>query len=115
METQTNSKSLVWIVAIIIFSAVSFFVGTKYQASKTPTFDRTRMAGFQGQGQRQAPSQATGANGANMIRGEIGDIADDTLTIKLPDGSSKIVLLSDTAYSPRRAAARSRRYASTNS
>jgi len=41
--------------------------------------------------------QAAGgqATGANMIRGEIGDIDGDTLTIKLADGSSKIIFLSE--------------------
>ncbi len=35
----------------VIIIALSFFAGTKYQASKTPTFDRSRLAGMVGRGQ----------------------------------------------------------------
>lgn len=90
---QKNKKQhqIVMVGISIILVTLAFFAGAKYQVAKTPTFDRSRLAGMVSRG--QGMGQATGAN---MIRGEIGSIDPDTLTVKLVDGSSKIIFLSDT-------------------
>lgn len=62
---------------------VGFYAGTKYQQSKTP-------ARQFGQGQNRARM------GGGQVIGEILSMDDKSLTVKLTDGSSKIVLISST-------------------
>lgn len=76
-------NNLIWVVLLFIVAIGSFFAGTKYQASKMPVFNRANFVGRNPQ------------VGANMIRGEITALDDNSITIKQPDGSSKIVFLSD--------------------
>lgn len=75
-------------ILLIVVGGGAFFAGTKYQQSKTPT-------GF---GQRG--NQRSGAGGANRmgfrpVSGEVVSMDDKSITVKLSDGSSKIILLSD--------------------
>jgi len=85
---------LITIILIILFTAAGFFGGTKYQQSKILSprsqFGDRMQAGGNNNGQ---------VNRARMGGGQIvGDIsAQDkkTITIKLQDGSSKIILLSE--------------------
>lgn len=83
-----NNLILTVIVAIVV-GAGAFFGGMKYQQSKQPAFLR-QFAGGQGarigQGNRQ---------GFRPVNGEIISADDKSITVKLQDGSSKIVLLSD--------------------
>lgn len=73
--------------------AGAFFAGMKYQQSKQPAFSR-QFAGQQGartgQGQVQGNRQ-----GLRPVNGEIISKDDKSITVKLQDGSSKIVLISD--------------------
>jgi hypothetical protein len=87
-----NSKILAIIIAIII-GVGAFFGGMKYQQGKISSFTqgqgglRQRM----GQGQRQTAFRP--------VRGNILSIDNGTMTVKLQDGNSKIVILSgNTAY-----------------
>jgi hypothetical protein len=77
------------IVAAIALCAAGFFGGMKfedYQLSKT-----------RGSAMRQFPGTggARGGAGGRQITGNIVSVDDTSLTVKLPDGSSKIVILSD--------------------
>ena len=85
-------KSLYLVVAILVVlvGAGAFFGGMKYQQSKQPAFLR-QMGGVQGQ------RTGTGGNrmGFRPVNGEIISSDEKTITVKLQDGSSKIVLLSD--------------------
>ncbi len=85
-------KSIYLVVAIlvVIVGGGAFFAGMKYQQSKQPAFLR-QMAGVQGQ------RTGTGGNrtGFRPVNGEIISSDDKSITVKLQDGSSKIVLLSD--------------------
>ncbi len=74
------------IVLLLVVGAGGFFAGTKYQQSKT-------SAAF---GQRN-PRNATGGNrmGFRPVSGDIVASDDTSITVKLTDGSSKIILLSD--------------------
>jgi len=93
-------------ILIVVASAASFFVGTKYQQRKTVS-QFSQRAGF-----NNASPQDMGRNAAdnsdNVIKnrgkiagfrqtiGEILSIDDKSFTVKLADGSSKIVLFADT-------------------
>lgn len=75
------------LILILVVAASSFFAGIKYQEFKRP---QGRFGNFQGQagqfGQRQ---------GIRPVNGEIISVDDKSITVKLADNSSKIVLLTD--------------------
>ena len=68
----------------------SFFAGMKYQARKQP---QTGKFGTFGQGNGQL--QQRGRLGFRPVNGEIISQDDKSITVKLQDGSSRIVLLTD--------------------
>lgn len=79
-------------VIVILVGALGFFGGMKYQQSKGSgnsgrQFAGGRPGGLNSQGR-------TGGNGRPVI-GEIISQDDKSITVKLADGSSKIVLLTD--------------------
>lgn len=85
-----NNQLIVGIVIAVIIAAAAFFGGMKYQQKKS----QTQFAQFGGQ-----RGQRTG-NGVNRmdfrpVNGEIIASDDKSITVKLQDGSSKIVLISD--------------------
>jgi len=82
-----NQNILVSLLLIVIFSGLGFFAGTKYQSSKTPTFGRM--------GNRPEISGTPRRMGFNQIMGEIIAQDEKTLTIKTLDGSSKIIVLTE--------------------
>lgn len=69
--------------AVVFGGAVGFFGGMQYQKSQMPTPTPGQFA------------RRNNQNGAGAVRGQILSIADTTMTVKLADGSSKIVLLSN--------------------
>lgn len=80
-----NIPIFVWALVTILLAGATFFAGTKYQASLRTTAPRQELAGRNG-GQFR--------NGGNAVNGEILTIDDKSISVKLPDGSSKVVLLS---------------------
>lgn len=84
-----NKTYLISIILAVILGAGGFFAGMKYQQSKSP-----RFGNFQGAGNGQFQQRA---QGFRPVNGEIISADDKSITVKLQDGSSKIVLLSDSA------------------
>lgn len=82
------------VLLLVLVGAGAFFGGMKYQESKQPAFLRQ----FNGQvGARITPGQfLQGRLGGQAVNGEIVESDETSITIKLADGSSKIVFLSDT-------------------
>jgi len=92
-----TSKSLI-ITSILILAAGGggFFAGFKYQQSRSPSrADLTANRQFGGANGRQGPAGALRAGGAPAVRGEIIEASPTSLTVKLPDESTKIILISD--------------------
>ncbi|MDD4931080.1 MAG: DUF5666 domain-containing protein [Candidatus Colwellbacteria bacterium] len=95
---MNNKKTIIILVlAVVAVGGIGFFSGTVYQkkiAKIDSPFgnnkDRGQQMGFAG--------GATGnrAAGGGMTIGEILSIDGQTMTIKLPDGGSKIILFTDT-------------------
>jgi len=86
-----NSIIIAILVAIVVGGG-AFFGGMKYQQSKQLSFMKQGGTGMQG--------IRTGANnrmgtGFRPVNGEILSTDDKSITVKLQDGSSKIVLFSD--------------------
>lgn len=84
-----KNQAIITVLFLIIVGGGAFFAGMKYQQSKRPSFTRQfgNVQGMRGgQGNRQ---------GFRPVNGEIIGSDDKSITVKLQDGSSKIVLLSD--------------------
>lgn len=77
------------VIVAVLFGALGFFGGMQYQKSQ-----RVSFAQLAGQGQMRR----LGQNGnAQVTRGEILSLDNNSVTVKLPDGSSKIILLGGNA------------------
>lgn len=90
------------LVVAIVFAAGGFFGGIKYQQTKVPSFVSRFGNGQTANGQFQRGNGNTNLNrnGFRPVSGEIVSADDKSITVKMQDGSTKIVLLSDaTTYS----------------
>jgi hypothetical protein len=90
-----NNKILIAaVIAVIIGGAAGFFGGMQYQKSQPVT-----RGNFQrnAQGQNNQPGTPSGQRGGigGAVNGQVLNKDDKSLTVKLRDGSSKIVLFSD--------------------
>ena len=86
-----NNAVLVGIIAIIIGLGGGFFIGKSYQAGQASG----NLSQFQN-GQRTANLTSGQARmGGRQTIGEIISQDDKSITVKLSDGSTKIILLSD--------------------
>ena len=85
-----KQNNLVTLLLVIIFSAAGFFGGIKYQQSKNPTFGNR----FNQIDRANNPPNGRGVRGGGMTNGEIITADDKSITVKMIDGSSKVVLLS---------------------
>jgi len=85
---------IIAIILIFVAGAGGFFVGMKYQQGKQPAF--SRQFG-NGQGTRTGGQLQGSSNrmGFRPVPGEIISSDDKSITVKLQDGSSKIILFSD--------------------
>lgn len=76
-------------IALVIGAGAGFFGGMYYQKSKNPVFNR-QFGNGQGRG-----NDTFVRGGFRPTSGQILSVDDKTMTVKLLDGSSKIVLLND--------------------
>ncbi len=76
-------------VLLILGLAFGFFGGIEYQRSTKESGQLSQGSG--GAGRRFAPGQGNN----RPVTGEIISVDGKSITVKLPDGSSKIILVSD--------------------
>lgn len=86
-----NNAILVSIIVALVFGAGGFFGGMKYTQSRRG--NGTAGARFIGQNGPDRAGLPAGRQGFRPVAGEIVSSDEKSLTVKLPDGSSKIVLL----------------------
>jgi hypothetical protein len=88
------------IVTAIIFGAGGFFGGMKYQLTKQPFFGQfggaNSVQGRNGTGQNRTGGVRGGGGNFRPINGDIGSFDGSSMTVKMADGSSKVVIVSDT-------------------
>lgn len=88
---KKNNAIIISIIIAIIFAAGGFFAGMQYQKSQA----RSALAqGFGGAGGFRRFAGANGATGSAPIRGTVLSTDASSITLKLADGSSKVIILS---------------------
>lgn len=90
-----KNLNIILIVLIFVVGGVGFLGGMKYQQSKRTISNRQFVNGQFGNGQGARNGQNGNRMGFRPVSGEIISSDDKSITVKLADGSSKIVLLSD--------------------
>lgn len=75
------------VVVAVIFGAAGFFGGMKYQSNQTVSQTSRGNGQFTGRG------LGGNRNGSQAISGDIINTDNNSTTIKLQDGSSKIILI----------------------
>lgn len=93
---------LVFVLAVLIVGGGAFFAGMKYGQGKNSLANFQNLTSEQRQQRMQQAGtvggfRATGGNnrGNGFVSGEIISKDDASITVKLPDGGSKIVFFSD--------------------
>jgi hypothetical protein len=95
-----NKSTMITIIIAVVVGAVAFYGGMQFQASKTRSTGA--LGQFQGQGNGQGfyrnggQGRTTNRNGMRPVAGEILNSDANSVTVKMQDGSTKIVLLSST-------------------
>lgn len=92
-----NQIIIVAIGALIMGGGVGFWGGMKYQENKQPAFSRQFTGGQNWQQHKNVNNGTTTGNRGSFrpVAGEIISVDGDSITVKMNDGSSKIVLLTD--------------------
>ena len=87
---NTNTIIIISVILVIVAAGGGFFGGMMYQKNQAP------VLGAAGRGNFAARSGQGGQNAAAFrpVRGQVLSLSDTTLTVKMPDGSTKIVVLS---------------------
>lgn len=86
-ECFLKNNTLITIIVAVMFAGLGFYAGQKYQQNKT----QTTLGGRTFQGSNHATT-----NGTNRpVSGNIISADSSSITVKMADGSSKIVLFSD--------------------
>lgn len=99
INIKNNKNIIITAIVVVLVGTAAFFGGIQYQKTQGVT----RYAQFAQNGQRRQGQIGNyrfgrgmmGANG-RAIQGQVVSADNDSITVKLPDGSSKIVNLSST-------------------
>ena len=89
-----NNHIIITILVAVVAICVGFFAGTKYPETKIPNITRQFNGGFNRNNMLGGPQMIENVNFL-PLRGSIMSFDDTSITVKLSDGSSKIVILSD--------------------
>src|SRR3989344_2798415 len=92
-----NTKIIVGVVGAVVIAGVAFYGGIVYGKSSAPVRGQFANGQFIGgpKGAGGGTGMRGGANGGGLTAGEIISKDATSITIKMQDGSTKIVLVSD--------------------
>lgn len=99
-----NKGLIIGIVVVLVVGGGGFFAGLQYQKSKAPSFagERGDFSRDQfNQGDDHQPGRNSGFRGrfsgqGRPVSGEVIAKDDESITVKVQDGGSKIIFISDT-------------------
>jgi len=83
------------IILVIVVGALGFYGGMLYQKNQRGNFSGGSFQRFSTGANQQAGRQGTSVRSGGFASGEITSIDNNTITIKTQDGSSKLVVYSD--------------------
>lgn len=86
---------IVTVIIALVVGVVGFLGGVKYQQTKTINSTNGFIQGQGGQRNRNGRNMGRGANGGATL-GEVVSVDNNSIVVKLADGSSKIVNVSNT-------------------
>ena len=95
---MTKQQIIGIIIVILLVGAGSFYGGMRFQQMQRASQFRTQFGNFPGlPNGNQGPSGTQGRTNRNFrpVNGEIVSIDDTSITVKMADGSSKIVLITE--------------------
>ncbi len=95
MKKKFNLTNL--IIVVVLFSGLFFYLGLSYQKTKMPTpgSNRDAMRASLGEGNfANSENSSRGTRGGQII-GEIIKINEESFTIKLNDGGSNTIYMTD--------------------
>ena len=96
MNKFMAKKIILIIIALAIIGGGAFYGGMKYGQSKNPRLSSEQRQQFlQGSIEGNLPRGTGRGVGANFLNGEVIAKDEQSLTLKMQDGSSKIVFFSD--------------------
>jgi hypothetical protein len=92
-----KNNYLITVILVVVFAAAGFYGGTMYQKNQTLSGVNGSGFGAGAGGRGGAGGQFAGRrNGGGQVVGTVLTQDSSSITVKLADGSSKIVLLSGT-------------------
>lgn len=86
-----NKNILILVISCLVFAGAGFYGGTIYQSSKNPA----NQFGNRGTRPSGQFNPQMGRQGFRPVNGEVITADSKTISVKLADGSSKLVLLND--------------------
>ncbi len=89
---KINNLSAIGLV--VVFAGIGFFAGFKYQQGKQPSFSGVRSGIQRGQQVPDMTHQRV-EDDSEVIRGKVIDRGQDSVTVELTDGGSRLILISD--------------------
>lgn len=94
-------KIIIAVVALVLVGGGGFFSGMKYAKNKNSiSFNRgnfQNLAGLSSQERQQRLEEMGGARqGGGFVSGEMLSKDEQSITVKMPDGGSKIIFYSET-------------------
>lgn len=89
-------KPIFVIILLVVVGAGAFYGGMIYQKNQRPSFGAGGRGGFYrnfngGAGGQRGAGGTGGGQAMTPVRGQIVSTGNNTITVKLPNGSSKIV------------------------
>lgn len=101
-----NTSFIITVLLLIIVGGGAFFAGMKYQEAQRSSFARQMTGNGLGNGRTNGALQGLGNRlGIRPVNGEIIGSDDKSITVKMTDGSSRIVIFSDRTTISKAAAA----------
>ncbi len=92
---KNTNLIIIGIVALLIGGGIGFFGGMTYQKSQTQSSMPGNFQGGQFQGRQGGNRTFGNGTGIRPVSGEILSTDSGSITVKLQDGSSKIILITD--------------------